>query len=120
MSDLTENIETALNDKFEEILSRVFQQEIKKFIENNPDKIADTTPFRKTIIELIERFVPTEIGNRLRCGIYDNNLVKEVFEKHFEECLRKQLKEEITYQSKKLIKEELKRQLKDLMERVND
>lgn len=117
---IEEKVEKIVNEKIEDAVANIAKQEVENYVEANKDTIGDSHSFRKQIYNIIDHYLPTEIGNRLRCGIYDNTLVKKVFDECFEDELKKQIKSEIRTQCREMCRKEIREYFELALEKIKD
>jgi len=82
-------------DRIRERVEAVTKEEVDRWIADNVGQISENAEFRKTVRDYIEWYLPTEIGNRLRCGAYDQGLVKKVFEEQFDAQMERAIKDRL-------------------------
>lgn len=83
-TSMLNDVAQAAQDRFDELVEAAVKLHIERFIAD-PDRIAsfvaDSRVFRESVREWMDRYIVTEVGNRLRCGVYDGLKVDEVFNK---------------------------------------
>lgn len=100
-------INEELKYKIEDSIKDEVKAQVLEFVSKpeNLEKIAHSLEVRKEIHKQVESYCINEIGNRLRCGIYNNLQVKEAFEKNFSELLSEQFKQELRYKALEISKQ---------------
>jgi len=101
-SDFAESIRNALDDCNATLVDSLvaaikkYVEESKLFDANDLLKMVNASNLVNRILrDHIERWVANEIGNRLRCGIYDGRKVDELFSTLWTEQLEKSVQDRI-------------------------
>lgn len=105
-----EDYQFDLNEYFQKELDNRIKNASENIITETKDSIDSFFNSRNVfslIREDIEKYIANEIGNRLRCGIYDHTLVKQIFDEKFEKILKQQLTQEMQKEIKELIRKEI-------------
>ena len=90
-----EQISEQLSYQISQLINTVCSERMEDFADKRSGEIAESQELRKQIYNLIDRSMPTVLGNRLRCGIYEHSIFKEVFDNYFEEGMKDQIRAEI-------------------------
>jgi ribosomal protein S13 len=99
--NMTERIEDAIDAKVTKILGDLTDEEVSRLIESEAVRMA--------IYNRVERVLPTLIGNRLRCGCWDEGKVRAAFDKHIDGELEKALRDQVRRKMGSIVKEEVER-----------
>jgi ribosomal protein S13 len=99
--NMTERIEDAIDAKVTKILGDLTDEEVSRLIE--------TSEVRRAIYNRVERTLPTLIGNRLRCGCWDEGKVRDAFNKHIDGELEKALRDQVRRKMGTIVKEEVEK-----------
>jgi hypothetical protein len=117
-TELVDKIQDSLDDTFQTAVKQICRATIETYIEAHGDEIADSLPVRASIYELIRKIVPNEIGNRLRCGAYDETLVRKVFNEHFDAEMQQAMLDQVRRAVREACKTEIERYLKAMLQSV--
>jgi len=86
------------SESFKGILDKAVTQKVNSLL-SDPialvKMIEDSPAFREAIYKYFDKRVATEVGNRLRCGIYDGTKVDDLFEKVWTPELDKAMEDRI-------------------------
>lgn len=118
--NIEEEIQQIILDNFQEKIRDISESIVRDFLDkkfSETDLLSDGKT-AATIREYAGRYTSTEIGNRLRCGIYDHNIFKKVFDENFDEIMRKQIKSELTILVRDEIKVIVQDYLKEIMSKI--
>jgi len=117
-----EEFTTAINSEIEDtrysIVAR-FTELVKQKIENEISVssltaiVEESGTIRRMIREYFEKSVATEIGNRLRCGIYDGLKMDDVFEsvwnEQFDRAIQDRIRQKVHSAIDTVVAERLKK-----------
>lgn len=117
--DLSEELLGEIGYSVESKIQAACQDVAERYVEENLDTIIQSVSFNKAAYACLEEKLPTMIGNRLRCGIYDNRLVKDIFDKCIDDELKKQVRSEVRSLVRNLIKDEIVRYMDTLKDSIN-
>lgn len=119
MSSFIDNISYIVDnakDEFVERLAEAVKEETVKIIDADDIIKQLNVPYlvRQAIYDHFRQFVTNEIGNRLRCGIYDGTKVDTLFESVWTEELDKAIEDRIRSRIYKSIDDVIAERLKQL------
>ncbi len=114
-SNFAQYIQDQVNHTEREIKERI-NNLVKDYLENH---VSTDSLFADSAAEAVrnyaDRYISNEIGNRLRCGVYDYNIFKKVFDDNWEKCLKTQIESEIRTEIRKVIKAEIQIYIKEIL-----
>jgi hypothetical protein len=118
MNDIQLIVDNA-KDELVERLTIAIKEEAEKLIDANEIvKQVDVAHLvRVAIYDHFRRMVANEIGNRLRCGIYDGTRVDELFQSVWTSEFDKAIQDRIRAQVHKAINDAITEKLKEIKER---
>jgi hypothetical protein len=117
--ELGEKIEARLNALVETLANDALEK--LKAPENEEAlviRIMETEVFRKAVYERNEARLATEIGNRLRCGIYNALEMDALFERVWVKELDKALEDRVRQKIDKYVSTEVKTRIQALLKHL--
>lgn len=121
-SIVSEEVESRVSSWLDEIVARSVEKYLANFATSGFEKFCDTVWSRVQIVcaEKVRSIASTEIGNRLRCGIYDAGLANMFFKETIDNEMKTAFQSRVRAEIDKEIKSYIKTSLQETMRKFDE
>jgi len=107
-----------IRSSINETIQNIIKDEVQKTALNVvklTDSISNCSDVRKSINDMVHSRVATEIGNRLRLGLYDGALMDKAFQKVWDDQFQKALEDRIVKKANEIAEKAVKDRIKEFL-----